>query len=134
MECSGKIAREAAIYPEKLCQAILEGFRGQLQSDGMLEAGVIRIDVARQLATPQTHLEAACQTDVAEEMAFVEFIEHHRGDVSQIGLLDQFADEDALSDKADPGLCGDLVFEANLIADLVAEAARDPWRSPGAST
>ena len=48
VECSGQVAREAAIYPAKLCKAILEGFSRQLQSDGMMEAGVTGIDVAKQ--------------------------------------------------------------------------------------
>ena len=45
--CSGKVARNAAIYPAKLCRAILEGFRRQLQCDGLMEVGVMGIDVAK---------------------------------------------------------------------------------------
>ena len=61
VECSGEVAREAAIYPAKLCKAILEGFCRQLQCDGLMEAGVTGIDVAKQLTKPKTHLDEACQ-------------------------------------------------------------------------
>ena len=36
---SGKIAREAAVYPFKLCRAILKGCARQLQADGRLQLG-----------------------------------------------------------------------------------------------
>ena len=36
---SGKIAREAAIYPFKLCRAIFRGCARQLQADGRLQLG-----------------------------------------------------------------------------------------------
>jgi len=36
---SGRVAREAAIYPFKLCRAILEGCKNQLLKDGKLLAG-----------------------------------------------------------------------------------------------
>jgi len=37
---SGRLAREAAVYPFKLCRAILEGCRDQLMRDGTLKAGM----------------------------------------------------------------------------------------------
>ena len=37
MSCSGKVARDAAVYPFKLCKAILSGLKNQLVSDGRLE-------------------------------------------------------------------------------------------------
>ena len=48
VECSGRVAQEAAVYPAVLCKAILEGFCKQLQCDGLMEAGVTGIDVAKQ--------------------------------------------------------------------------------------
>ena len=40
---SGRVAREAAIYPFKLCRAILEGCRNQLLKDGRLSHGLYGI-------------------------------------------------------------------------------------------
>ena len=37
---SGRTAREAAVYPFKLCRAILEGCRNQLLRDGKLTSGI----------------------------------------------------------------------------------------------
>ena len=37
---SGRVARGAAVYPFKLCRAILEGCRNQLLRDGTLQDGV----------------------------------------------------------------------------------------------
>ena len=37
---SGRVAREAAVYPFRLCRAILEGCRNQLRRDGRLVDGV----------------------------------------------------------------------------------------------
>ncbi len=37
---SGRLAREAAVYPFKLCRAILEGCRNQLMRDGTLKEGM----------------------------------------------------------------------------------------------
>ena len=42
--CSGRrTCRDAAIYPKRLCRAILRGFRRQLQDDGVLRPGTIGI-------------------------------------------------------------------------------------------
>ena len=38
--CEGKTARDSAIYPFKLCKAILQGFRNQLRDDELLTIGV----------------------------------------------------------------------------------------------
>ena len=40
---SGRVAREAAIYPFKLCRAILEGCRNQLRKDGRIHDGMYGI-------------------------------------------------------------------------------------------
>ena len=39
--CSGMVARRAATYPFRLCRAILEGFRQQLLTDGILREGMV---------------------------------------------------------------------------------------------
>ncbi len=39
VQCSGRIAREADIYPRGLCKAVLRGIRNQLRTDGLLEDG-----------------------------------------------------------------------------------------------
>ena len=46
--CSGKIAKEAAIYPRALCRAILKGICAQLKKDGNLEQGVFGVDTAHE--------------------------------------------------------------------------------------
>ena len=43
---SGRAAREAAVYPFKLCRAILQGCRNQLLSDGTLKHGVYGLQPA----------------------------------------------------------------------------------------
>ena len=41
--CTGKTARTAAIYPMKLCKAILQGCRAQLREDGRVFVGLVGI-------------------------------------------------------------------------------------------
>ena len=41
--CTGKTARMAAIYPMKLCKAILQGCRAQLREDGRVFVGLVGI-------------------------------------------------------------------------------------------
>jgi hypothetical protein len=41
--CTGKTARMAAIYPMKLCKAILQGCRAQLREDGRIFIGLVGI-------------------------------------------------------------------------------------------
>ena len=48
-ECLGADARRAAIYPFKLCKAILTGIKNQLIQDGLMEVGVHGIQVATRL-------------------------------------------------------------------------------------
>ena len=40
---SGKVAREAAVYPFKLCRDILKGCMRQLQADGKLQPGTLGV-------------------------------------------------------------------------------------------
>ena len=44
--CSGGVARRAAIYPFRLCKAILQGFRNQLRRDGVMEVNVVGMQVS----------------------------------------------------------------------------------------
>ena len=69
------------------------------------------------------HVEAAGEADVTEEMAFVELVEDDGGDIGEVGLLDEFADENTLGHETNPGAGRDLVLKAHLIPDLVAETA-----------
>ena len=39
MQCSGRIAKDAAIYPRGLCRTVIRGIRDQLKSDGLLKPG-----------------------------------------------------------------------------------------------
>ena len=41
--CNGRAARMAAIFPVRLCKAILNGFRAQLRNDGMVLDGSVGI-------------------------------------------------------------------------------------------
>jgi hypothetical protein len=67
----------------------------------------------------------------------VKFVEHHDVHASQLGIRDQPAGEDALGQKAKPRARPSDFFEANLIADGVAnpltkflsDAARGKARS-----
>ena len=46
--CTGNAARKAAIYPFKLCKAILSGVRNQLREDGRFTHGMVGIQPAPQ--------------------------------------------------------------------------------------
>ena len=43
--CSGRIAKEAAIYPRGLCQAVIKGITEQLKEDRLLKNGCFGIQV-----------------------------------------------------------------------------------------
>ena len=68
-------------------------------------------------------LEGASEGDVAVEMALVEFIEENRGDAAQLRILNELPQENSFGDEADAGAIGGDVFEADLVADFVAEPA-----------
>ena len=68
-------------------------------------------------------LEGARERDVAVEMALVKFIEENRGDAAQLRILDELAEQDSFGDEADAGAVRGDVFEADLVADFVAEPA-----------
>ncbi len=66
--------------------------------------------------------ERSGQRDVAVEVAFVEFVEDDGGDSFEGGVVDHAAEQDAFGDEADARLAAADIFEADLIADLFAEA------------
>ena len=39
--CNGKVARQAAVFPMRLCHAILAGLRNELRKEGTVEYGVV---------------------------------------------------------------------------------------------
>ena len=53
--CNGKVARMAAVYPVKLCKAILTGLRDQLRSDGVVIDGIVGMH-----EMPDEHVEQTC--------------------------------------------------------------------------
>ena len=61
--CSGRVAVEAAIYPLKLCKAILRGFEQQLKVEGLMVEGVIGMDITGARRHPRTEVEAAAFVD-----------------------------------------------------------------------
>ena len=56
--CTGKTARMAAIYPVKLCKAILQGCRAQLREDGRVFIGLVGIGPKESDAWSEKKLEA----------------------------------------------------------------------------
>ncbi len=60
---------------------------------------------------------------VAQEIAFVKFIENHDRDVAQAGVVLKPAQQNALGDKTDAGAEAGAVVEADLVADLRAQRA-----------
>ena len=46
--CNGRVARMAAIFPVRLCKAILSGFRQQLKKDGIVRDGTVGMHEAEQ--------------------------------------------------------------------------------------
>ena len=67
--CTGGDARRAAVYPFRLCRAILEGFRNQLRVDRRMTAGVhgMSCDVEVDLVL-QEQCEAWMNIRIAEEL------------------------------------------------------------------
>ena len=54
--CSGRVAREAAIYPRELCRAMLRGIRDQLRQDGALKNGCYGVQAPDDDAEIEKHL------------------------------------------------------------------------------
>ena len=66
--------------------------------------------------------ERAGERDIAVQVALVEFVEDDGSDALESGVVDHAAQQDAFSYEADACLAAADVFEADLIADLLAEA------------
>ena len=56
-QCSGRIAKEAAIYPRGLCQAVIRGIVEQLKQDRLLKNGCFGV----QVADDEEEIESLCQ-------------------------------------------------------------------------
>ena len=70
--------------------------------------------------------------EVAHQVALVKLVEQHRADAGQARVVLQSAQQHALGDELDFGFGAGVVFEANLIADFVAEPGRAfPRDAPG---
>jgi len=57
--CSGPVAKAAQVYPRRLCEAILQGFRSQMIADGRLVLGVVGLQMPEEQIEGRT-LEQAC--------------------------------------------------------------------------
>ena len=44
-QCSGRVAKEAAIYPRGLCQAVIKGITEQLREDRLLKRGCFGVQI-----------------------------------------------------------------------------------------
>ena len=56
-QCSGRISREAAIYPRELYQAVIKGIVEQLKEDRLLKSGCFGI----QVPDDEEEIESLCQ-------------------------------------------------------------------------
>ena len=83
--CCGGLARRAAVYPMKLCRAILRGFRNQLRADGRLADGVAGIQTLEkeEVCLALCEGELKVMTDVPRE---------NRGDrfITDVNELEEF--------------------------------------------
>ena len=68
-------------------------------------------------------LQRARERDVAVKMALVKFVEENRRHAAQLRILDQLAQQNSFGDEANARPRRRDVFEANLVADFVAEPA-----------
>ena len=55
--CNGRVARMAAIFPLKLCKAILSGLRSQLKSDGIVIDGEVGLHAIDPMELDNEHVE-----------------------------------------------------------------------------
>ncbi|MGY4264969.1 hypothetical protein ACVJF2_003539 [Bradyrhizobium sp. USDA 4519] len=73
------------------------------------------------------------QPEIGIERALVEFVEQHRGDAVELGIVEDLAREDAFGDDLDPRRARHLRAEAHAIADglagTLAERLRHPLRA-----
>ena len=57
-QCSGIIAKDAAVYPRGLCQAVIKGIVEQLKEDKLVKAGCFGV----QVADDEEEIESLCQS------------------------------------------------------------------------
>ncbi len=73
--CEGRVARDAAVYPMRLCRAILKGFQQQLRHDGILKEGIQGMQVEghqQDVETMLTEIEEIHNVRVEEEALTVQ--------------------------------------------------------------
>ncbi len=79
------------------------------------------------------------QREIGVDVAFVKLVEDHGADAFEKRVGEKLTGQNALGDHAEPRFRGDLVIEANLIADLATQrpailrgdaARRSPCRHP----
>lgn len=96
-----------------------------------IERGRHRHD-AQVFAHLRLHIQRQRQTEVAGQMAFVEFVEQQCADVFQHRVVLDQPGQDALGNDLDAGARGGLVLEADAVAhglaDWLAELARHEHR------
>ena len=61
--------------------------------------------------------------DVAQQIAFMKFVKDQNPDLPQLRIVLHPTQQNAFGDKANSGLGCDVVFEANLVADLLSRFA-----------
>ena len=59
--------------------------------------------------------------EVGVDVAFVEFVEDDAGDSVEVGVVEEDAGEDGFGEDADFGFWSVAFFEADVVADFVAE-------------
>ncbi len=60
----------------------------------------------------------------------MKFVEQHRADILQLGIVEDLPREDAFGDHFDPGVARDLRAKADAIADGFADAFAQRFRHP----
>ena len=71
--CNGRVARQAAVFPMKLCHAILAGLRDQLKAEGTLLNGIVGIQERVDCGTTDEEREddgSDAQVYIVDGMAF----------------------------------------------------------------
>ena len=66
-------------------------------------------------------LSRPCQRDVAVEMPLVKFVEEDCGDIAQLRVVDQLAQQNSFGHETNSRFFRDDIFESNLVADFATE-------------
>ena len=76
---------------------------------------------AQILAQAGLHVARQRQTEIGIQRALVKFVEQHRGDPVQLGIVQNLLREDAFGDDLDPGRARHFRAEPDAIADPLAD-------------